>query len=83
MSAAEPKTAAGFALTPLSPMIKRICTYSFVIASGGFCLLTLAFCYWFIDSGRGPGLARTGGPLPPYSPVDISHGRVASRRLVP
>jgi len=36
-----------------------------------------------LHSGRGPGLARTGGPLPPYSPVDISHGRVASRRLVP
>jgi predicted acyltransferase len=40
---------AGFALTPLSPMIKRISTGSFVIAGGGFCLLTLAFCYWFID----------------------------------
>jgi hypothetical protein len=24
-----------------------------------------------------------GGPLPPYSPADTSHGRVASRRLVP
>jgi len=36
----------------------------------------------------GPGLGSPapglpGGPLPPYSPVDISHGRVASRRLVP
>ena len=41
--------AAGFALTPLSPMIKRICTGSFVIASGGFCLLMLAFSYWLID----------------------------------
>ncbi len=41
--------AAGFALTPLSPMIKRICTSSFVVASGGFCLLMLAFSYWFID----------------------------------
>jgi predicted acyltransferase len=41
--------AAGFALTPLSPMIKRICTSSFVIASGGFCLLALALCYWLID----------------------------------
>jgi predicted acyltransferase len=30
-------------------MIKRICTSSFVIASGGFCLLTLALCYWLID----------------------------------
>jgi predicted acyltransferase len=41
--------AAGFALTAVSPMIKRICTSSFVIASGGFCLLMLAFSYWLID----------------------------------
>jgi predicted acyltransferase len=41
--------AAGFALTPVSPMIKRICTSSFVITSGGFCLLALALCYWLID----------------------------------
>jgi predicted acyltransferase len=41
--------AGGFALTAVSPMIKRICTSSFVIASGGFCLLTLALCYWLID----------------------------------
>lgn len=43
---------AGFALTPVSPMIKRICTGSFVIASGGFCLLMLAFSYWLIDVKR-------------------------------
>jgi predicted acyltransferase len=41
--------AAGFALTAVSPMIKRIATSSFVVASGGFCLLTLAFSYWLID----------------------------------
>ena len=41
--------AAGFALTAVSPMIKRICTSSFVVASGGFCLLALAFSYWLID----------------------------------
>ncbi len=41
--------AVGFALIPVSPMIKRICTSSFVIASGGFCLLALAFSYWIID----------------------------------
>ncbi|HVP91928.1 MAG TPA: DUF5009 domain-containing protein [Terriglobales bacterium] len=39
----------GFALTAVSPMIKRICTSSFVVASGGFCLLALAFCYWLVD----------------------------------
>jgi predicted acyltransferase len=41
--------AAGFALTPVSPMIKRICTSSFVLAGGGFCLLALALSYWAID----------------------------------
>lgn len=41
--------AAGFALTAVSPMIKRISTSSFVVASGGFCLLALALSYWLID----------------------------------
>jgi len=41
--------AAGFALTAVSPMIKRVSTSSFVVASGGFCLLMLAFSYWLID----------------------------------
>jgi predicted acyltransferase len=40
---------AGFALNPVDPIIKRICTASFVIVSGGFCLLALAFSYWLID----------------------------------
>ncbi len=44
--------AAGFALTPVSPMIKRIATGSFVIAGGGFCLIALAFSYWLIDVRR-------------------------------
>jgi predicted acyltransferase len=44
--------AAGFALNPVTPVIKRICTSSFVIASGGFCLLMLALCYWAIDVKR-------------------------------
>jgi predicted acyltransferase len=33
----------------LTPIIKRICTSSFVIVSGGWCLLTLAICYWVVD----------------------------------
>jgi predicted acyltransferase len=33
----------------LTPIIKRICTSSFVIVSGGWCLLTLAVCYWLVD----------------------------------
>jgi predicted acyltransferase len=41
--------AAGFALTAVSPMIKRISTSSFVVAGGGFCLLALALSYWVID----------------------------------
>lgn len=44
--------AAGFALTSVEPMIKRICTSPFILASGGFCLLTLALCYWLVDVKR-------------------------------
>ncbi len=39
----------GYALNPLTPIIKRICTTSFVVVSGGWCLLALAFCYWLVD----------------------------------
>ena len=41
--------AAGFALDPVSPVIKRIATGSFVVAGGGFCLLALALAYWLVD----------------------------------
>lgn len=41
--------ASGFALTAVSPMIKRVCTSSFIVASGGFCLLALALSYGVID----------------------------------
>ncbi len=40
---------AGYALDPVTPIIKRICTSSFVIVSGGWCLVALAFSYWLID----------------------------------
>lgn len=33
----------------VTPIIKRISTTSFVIASGGWCLLVLAVSYWLID----------------------------------
>jgi predicted acyltransferase len=33
----------------ITPIIKRIATSSFVFASGGWCLLALAFLYWWID----------------------------------
>jgi len=33
----------------ITPIIKRISTSSFVLASGGWCLLALALFYWWID----------------------------------
>ena len=39
----------GYGLNPITPIIKRISTSSFVIVSGGWTLLTLAFSYWLID----------------------------------
>ena len=40
---------AGYAMQPITPIIKRIATSSFVIVSGGWSLLVLAFSYWLID----------------------------------
>jgi len=39
----------GYALNPITPIIKRISTSSFVIVSGGWTFLTLALSYWLID----------------------------------
>jgi len=39
----------GLDWTGITPVIKRICTSSFVIVSGGWCLLTLTFSFWLID----------------------------------
>jgi predicted acyltransferase len=33
----------------ITPIIKRIATSSFVLASGGWVVLFLALCYWWID----------------------------------
>ncbi len=33
----------------ITPIIKRIATSSFTLATGGWCLLMLAFLYWWID----------------------------------
>jgi predicted acyltransferase len=41
--------AVGFAMDPWIPIIKRICTPSFVIVSGGWALIALAISYWIID----------------------------------
>jgi predicted acyltransferase len=39
----------GYGLDPVTPIIKRICTTSFVIVTGGWCLIGLAVSYWIID----------------------------------
>ncbi|MBK8501696.1 MAG: DUF5009 domain-containing protein [Saprospiraceae bacterium] len=39
----------GYALSPVTPIIKRICTSSFILASGGWTILALALSYWLID----------------------------------
>lgn len=39
----------GYGLSLFIPIIKRTCTASFVIVSGGWTILTLAFCFWVID----------------------------------
>ncbi len=40
---------AGYSLDPVTPIIKRICTSSFVLVSGGWALVALAFSYWLVD----------------------------------
>ncbi len=39
----------GVALNPITPIIKRIATGSFVIVSGGCCLIALALFYWLVE----------------------------------
>jgi len=39
----------GLALDPITPIVKRICTSSFIIISGGWALIALALFYWAID----------------------------------
>ena len=39
----------GYGLSPVTPIIKRIATTSFVFVSGGWTLLALALSYWVID----------------------------------
>jgi predicted acyltransferase len=47
----------GYGLDPLTPIIKRISTSSFVIVSGGWTLLSMAFSYWLIDMKKQTKLA--------------------------
>ena len=39
----------GYSLDPFIPIIKHICTASFVIVSGGWCFIAMALSYWLID----------------------------------
>ncbi len=39
----------GYAMNPVTPIIKRISTTSFVIASSGWTILAIALSYWIID----------------------------------
>jgi predicted acyltransferase len=39
----------GYSMNPFIPIIKHICTSSFIIVSGGWCLIAMAFSYWLID----------------------------------
>jgi len=39
----------GYGIDPITPIIKRISTISFVIVTGGWCMLALALSYWVID----------------------------------
>ncbi|MFV0296939.1 MAG: hypothetical protein ACK5JT_12570, partial [Hyphomicrobiaceae bacterium] len=43
--------AAGYALSFQMPIIKKLWTSSYVLASGGWCLLLLALCYAVFDVG--------------------------------
>jgi predicted acyltransferase len=39
----------GYSMNPFIPIIKRICTSSFVIVSGGWAIIGLTISYWLID----------------------------------
>lgn len=39
----------GYSFSPLTPIIKRISTSTFVFVGGGWSILALALCYWVID----------------------------------
>ncbi len=39
----------GYGLDSITPIIKHICTSSFIIVSGGWAFLALALSYWLID----------------------------------
>src|SRR5690606_29514462 len=42
----------GYSLSSFTPMIKRIATSTWVLASGGLAIFVFAMCYWLIDIKR-------------------------------
>ncbi|HYW94376.1 MAG TPA: DUF5009 domain-containing protein [Bacteroidales bacterium] len=48
----------GYALDPVTPIIKRIATSSFVLVSGGWSILALCFSYWIIDVKKFSGWVK-------------------------
>jgi predicted acyltransferase len=40
---------AGYSMRPFIPIIERICTSSYVIVSGGWCLVAMAVSFWLVD----------------------------------
>ena len=47
--------ASGLLLSTMTPIIKRICTSSFVLVTGGLCFLALAFSFWLCPDGNSKG----------------------------
>ena len=45
----------GYLLNPITPIIKRISTSSFVFVSGGWSILVMAFLYWIVDMRKMDG----------------------------
>jgi predicted acyltransferase len=50
-AAGSGSVAAGLALSLVTPVIRRVSTSSFVILTGGLCLLALALAYWLVERG--------------------------------
>ena len=54
LTAGLPLIVLGYALSPIDPMIKRICTASYMVAACGYCIVIMAFFYWLVDvKGQG------------------------------
>jgi predicted acyltransferase len=39
----------GYAMNPFIPIIKQICTASFMIVTGGYCFIAMAISFWVVD----------------------------------